>query len=251
MNIRVSLSSWFIIIALNFLYQLYEKNTKEINDPITKSIGVTLNALYGTTLEGVSTLSLHDLFSLLRSQSYYAVFHSLHEINQRSLSLVKDFSFIMMNNKISRRFMSSISSSLRAAYQSQFSLSQINEDENVDLTDFNETTQSVTLLKDLITACGNGAYGTLRFPISILCSAILINYCSNPQLCTLMWNEGNELYWLFYIGVIRTIIILLGSNENTNFNDDNAIYSFGCFLVSFFIHYQGDIVSLLLLLSHA
>lgn len=244
---------------MNFLYQLYEKNTKEINDPITKSIGVTLNALYGTTLEGVSTLSLHDLFSLLRSQSYYAVFHSLHEINQRSISLVKDFSFIMMNNKISRRFMSSISSSLRrsmssisvlstneeeeeifendflfkavhfsqnrgneinqillnlqqkdaaqpstaikrmgtslrSSYQSQFSLSQINEDENVDLTDFNETTQSVTLLKDLITACGNGAYGTLRFPISILCSAILINYCSNPQLCTLMWNEGNVLY---------------------------------------------------------
>lgn len=244
---------------MDFLYQLYEKNTKEINDPITKSIGVTLNALYGTTLEGVSTLSLHDLFLLLRSQSYYAVFHSLLEINHRSFSIVKDFSFIMMNTKISRRFMSSISSSLRrsmssisvlstneeeeeifendflfkavhfsqnrgneinqiilniqqqdttqpstaikrmrtsirSSYQSQFSLSQINEDESIDLTDFNETTQSVTLLKDLITACGNGAYGSLRFPICVLCSAILINYCSNPQLCTLMWNEGIVLY---------------------------------------------------------
>lgn len=239
---------------MDFLFNLQSSASKDLHDWISARVRVTLNALYGTSLEGVSSLSLHHLFSLLNTQSDYAVFHSLNEIYKRVEGVVKDLSYCFSNKKINKRLITSVSSSfrrslssisvlsinqeeeqvfdndflfvpnhysqnrggelnqilvstqlsetanattaikrvgvpIRNSYQSHSTLGQINEDEEIDMTDFNEITNSISLLNRILTDCGTGEYSDLRFPICILCSSILMKYCSSPQLCNMIWDE--------------------------------------------------------------
>lgn len=290
---------------MDFLFNLQSSASKDLYDWISARVRVILNALYGTSLEGVSSLSLHYLFSLLDCQSDYAVFHSLNEIYKRVEGVVKDLSYCFSNKKINKRLITSVSSSfrrslssisvlsinqeeeqvfdndflfvpnhysqnrggelnqilastqlsekanattaikragipIRASYQSHSTLGQINEDEEIDMTDFNELTNSIALLNRILTDCGSGEYGNLRFPICILCSSILMKYCSSPQLCNLIWDERTSIHVRLCIDLVYTVITLLGSMDKTHLDDD-CIYSFGCFLISFFMHFQGDI----------
>ena len=102
-----------------------------------------------------------------------------------SLSLVKDFSFIMMNNKISRRFMSSISSSLRRSMSSISVLSTNEEEEEIFENDFlfkavhfsqnrgNEINQILLNLQQMLVP------RSFFFPLPGICNCFLFFYGFN------------------------------------------------------------------------
>ena len=262
------------IIALDFLLHLETAGSKDFNEQVIRRNMITLNALYGTTLDGVKSLSLHELNKLLSCRSHYALFHSLVEISRRAKDIVQDLSIYLSDSEASKKIISSISSfrrSLssvsilsvqgeeedlfesdflfksnhfsqnregeinqillnaqlteycqpstaikragfpnRASYQSQSTLRQINEDEDVELSSFNEIAKSILLLRDILTTCCNGGYGDLRHSICIACASILKEYSTNPHLCTLIWDER----------IIYIVITIFGSLNNS-YLDDN------------------------------
>lgn len=284
-----------MIIALEFLLNLETIGSNEVIEQTKRRSIETLNSLYGT-VEGVRSLSLYELNSLLTRRSYYALFNSLSEINRRVDGIVKDLSLYLSNTERIKKVMSSVSSfrrslssvsilsiheeeddlfesdflfksnhfsqnregeinqimlnaqqaernpsstaikrALRSSYQSNSTLQQINEDEDVELSTFGEITKTIIILRDILTTCCNGGYEDLRLSICIMCASILKAFSTNPHLCTLIWDER----------IIYTVITIFGSlRNNQHLDDDDCLCSLGCFLISFFSHYQGDINNL-------
>ena len=72
-----------------------------------------------------------------------------------------------------------------------------------------------------------------------LLGRIITQYCMSPHLCALLFDKRGYLMHASSLDVITEIFHVLQSNRNF---DDDTIFSLGCALLSFFQHYQGDIV---------
>ena len=123
------------IIALDFLLNLETSGSKEFNEQAIRRNSITLNALYGTTIDGVKSLSLHELNKLLSCKSQYALFHSLVEMSRRANELVQELSLYMSDSRASRKIISSISS-FRRSLSSVSILSVQGEEEDLFESDF-------------------------------------------------------------------------------------------------------------------
>ena len=104
-----------------------------------------------------------------------------------------------------------------------------------------ELAESVTVLQKIVTKASNLEFGELSYPILKEVCSLLVEYCHNARLCSLLWETSGLSGSISQTDVIRSIF-LLGSTDATGFNDCASFFALGCVLLSFFQEYQGDIV---------
>lgn len=117
--------------------------------------------------------------------------------------------------------------------------SELNETMIVELA---ELAESVTVLQKIVTKASNLEFGELSYPILKEVCSLLVEYCHNARLCSLLWETSGLSGSISQTDVIRSIFLLLGSTDATGFNDCASFFALGCVLLSFFQEYQGDIV---------
>ena len=108
-----------------------------------------------------------------------------------------------------------------------------------DKEDFKQLTESVNVIRTLLNNAMQLKFEDQSNNVMRLLGRIITQYCMSPHLCALLFDKRGYLMHASSLDVITEIFHVLQSNRNF---DDDTIFSLGCALLSFFQHYQGDIV---------